>query len=50
MSVMLESQGDPIQISRLTTLPPKYVKEKIDFFLDEDAGTCLLYTSDAADE
>lgn len=39
MSVMLESQGDPIQISRLTTLPPKYVKEKIDFFLDEDAGT-----------
>ena len=34
---MLESQGDPIQISRLTTLPPKYVKEKIDFFLDGDS-------------
>ena len=36
MSLMKEVQKNPIHISRMTTLPPEYVRKKFQSFLKED--------------
>ena len=44
MSLMEAVQNNPIHISRMTTLPLEYVREKFQSFLKEDHSEAVSYT------